>query len=269
MIVDYIDWREGHRTILEGFPEKDVLLFFSGGKDSSLAMDFVARAAEEFGFVFKAHAAPFPVHRYTSTEKDRIGSYWHKRGIDIIWHDPEFTDECLRESKNPCIPCRELRKRLLRTILGGSQVQLENLVLIINFSLWDLVGYALEHMLSDMLSDSAGEEGSPRSKRFIETAQRFYPLLRMKEGYTIFRPLIRYNNPDILRLLEDRKIPVLSTACEFKDYRPKRIFEKYYNLMGLRFDYDRVFNFSKNALDLPEASSYSAIEKEEYLRDIF
>ena len=267
--IDYGYWREEHRSILESFPDKDVLLFFSGGKDSSLAMDFLAKAAEEFGFIFEAHAAAFPAHRYTMPERDRMETYWNKRDIDIIWHDLGVTDDCLRESKNPCIPCRDLRKKLLRTLMKKSENRLANLVLVINFSLWDLVGYTLEHILSDIFSKAAEGKGIQKSLRFIETSQRFYPLLKMKEGYTIFRPLIKYNNGDILELIERKSIPLLSIPCEFRDYRPKRIFEKYYNLMGLQFSYEKVFDFSKKNLDLPDASSYSGIEKEEYLRDIF
>ncbi len=73
----------------------------------------------------------------------------------------------------------------------------------------------------------------------------------MKEGYKVFRPVLKYNGCDILYTIEKTGIPTLSVPCDFRDYRPKRLLEQYYNKMGLRFDYDSVFDFTKTALDLP------------------
>ena len=63
--ISYSHWRDEFISILESFSDKKVFLLFSGGKDSSLALDFLLRAKEEFGFGFEAHAGAFPVHRYT------------------------------------------------------------------------------------------------------------------------------------------------------------------------------------------------------------
>jgi hypothetical protein len=73
----------------------------------------------------------------------------------------------------------------------------------------------------------------------------------------------------VYKLITEIGIPTLSVPCKFGDFRPKRILEMYYEKMGLRFDYDKVFNFAKNTLSIPHISSYTSIKKEEYLRDIF
>ena len=103
----------------------------------------------------------------------------------------------------------------------------------------------------------------------METGQRFYPLLKMKEGYMVFRPLIKYNGNHIVKLIGQSGIPTLSGPCKFSDFRPKRLLEKYYGNMDMNFDYNRVFDFAKKTLNLPDISSYTSIRKEEYLRDIF
>ncbi len=54
-------------------------------------------------------------------------------------------------------------------------------------------------------------------RRFVEISQRFYPFLRMKEGYSVFRPLIHYNGCDVLRTVEEESIPILGIPCSFKD----------------------------------------------------
>ncbi len=81
--IEYLQWKEEYKSALETFYDKNVLMLFSGGKDSSLALDFILRAKKEFGFGFSAHAGAYLVHRYSGTEKKRIESYWNKRGIEI------------------------------------------------------------------------------------------------------------------------------------------------------------------------------------------
>jgi len=264
--IDYHQWKEEHKTLLDTFSDKNVMMLFSGGKDSSLAMDFLLRAGKEFGFDFEAHAAIFPVHRYTDAERERIGSYWDKRGADITWHDMSETDEYLENAPNPCVACQKLRKKLLKSSLTNSIEDWSSLFIIINHTLWDIVSYSLEHMLSGLFSNSVNAENN---KRFMETAQRFYPLLKMKEGYTVFRPLIKYNSDDIQEVIKEAGIPTLSIPCKFKEFRPKRVLERYYQKTGIHFDYDKVFNFARRSLSLPDISTYTSIDRDEYLLNLF
>jgi hypothetical protein len=73
----------------------------------------------------------------------------------------------------------------------------------------------------------------------------------------------------VVKLIRQERIPILSIPCRFKDYRPKRILEQYYERMGLRFDYDKVFEFAKRSSGLPDMDSYASLDREEYLNNIF
>jgi tRNA(Ile)-lysidine synthase TilS/MesJ len=267
--LSYGHWKMEHKPILESFCDKNIIMLFSGGKDSSVALDLITMAKEEFGFEFTAHSATFPNHRYTDAENKKIESYWLKRGVKIIWHDTGEKDDCLVNSENPCLPCQELRKNLMNSILARSIEDWASLVLIVSYSLWDIVSYSLEYLLTDTFSHPDQRIRIEKNKRFKETSQRFYPFLTMKEGYQIFRPLIKYNNDDILKVITQKNIPTLSISCSFRDFRPKRILEKYYEKMGLRFDYDQLMQFAKKSINLPDISSFTAIEKEDYLTNIF
>jgi tRNA(Ile)-lysidine synthase TilS/MesJ len=127
----------------------------------------------------------------------------------------------------------------------------------------------VEQVLNYVFSNLERKKADTKSTRFVETAQRFYPVLKMTEGYMVFRPLLRYNRDDIVQALERKNIPILSTPCKYKDFRPKRLLEGYYEKMGTRFDYDRVLEFAKKSLDLPDISSYEATDKEVYFKKIF
>jgi tRNA(Ile)-lysidine synthase TilS/MesJ len=267
--IEYSKWKDDHISILESLADKKILFGFSGGRDSSLALDFMQRAKKDFGFDFEVHAGAFPIHRYPKTEKERIGTYWSARDVDIIWHNFIETDDMIRNADNPCRSCQMIRKKLLKTIVMKEIDNIENLVLIVNYTLWDIVGYSLEHILSDIFSDFDKKRNVDKSERLIETAQRFYPILQMNKGCTIFRPVVKFNGCDILYTIEKMGIPILSIPCDFKDYRPKRILERYYEKMGLEFDYNNVFEFAKKALELPDISEYISIDKEKYLEEVF
>jgi tRNA(Ile)-lysidine synthase TilS/MesJ len=266
LAIEYHQWKEEYKSTLERFSDKNVLLLFSGGRDSSLVMDFMVRAKKEFGFYFNAHAGAYPVHRYSDKEKKKIESYWRKRGIEVQWHDLGKTDDYIKNEINPCLKCQKLRKQMLKTILGDMVDDWDNLVIVTGYSLWDIVSYSIEHILHDIFSNSID---SKDTARFIETAQRFYPLLRMKEGYAVFRPLIKYNSNNIQKTIRQAGIPTLSISCKFNEFRPKIMLERYYQKAGMYFDYNEVFNFATRSLGLPDIATYTSIDRDEYLQNIF
>ncbi|MBW1694427.1 MAG: hypothetical protein JRJ41_09770 [Deltaproteobacteria bacterium] len=241
--LNYPHWKKDNETILKNLPGKNIYILYSGGKDSSVTMDLLARAGKEFGFDFQAHGATYPAHRYTEEEKMRIESYWNKRSIDIVWHDVGETDDYIKNSPNPCF--------------------------VVAFSLWDITSYAVEHMLNSISPQFEPGSDTEKSNRLKEIAHRFHPLIKMKEGYSVFRPLLKYNNDEIKKWIEKEGIPILLIPCEFKDFRPKRILERYYERMGLSFDYGRVYDFAVKSLKIPDMSSYASIGKEEYFGDVF
>ena len=93
-------------------------------------------------------------------------------------------------------------------------------------------------------------------------------MLKLKEGLTIFKPLIRYNDQDILKVISENKISILTTSCKYEEFRPKRLFATCHEKMGLYFEFSKVFEFAKKALNLPEISYYEEISEEEYLNKI-
>jgi len=263
-------WKEDNRSVLEDLSGSRNLLLFSGGKDSSLALHLMLKAGMEFGFDFEVHTAVFPVHRYIDEEIERLESYWVNRGIKIAWHDVGVTDDSIKNDPDPCIACRAIRKKMLKTGLTTDMAgEWDRFTIIASYSLWDIVSYSIEHVLNHIYSSDQGVPADDQKSRFFETAQRFYPLLKMDEGYSVFRPLIKLNDSDIRRMLEQEGVPTLAIPCKFSSLRPKRLLENYYKALGLRFDYDQLLDFAKKSLNLPDLSSYASINKAEYLQNIF
>jgi tRNA(Ile)-lysidine synthase TilS/MesJ len=273
--LNYPEWRERHRKALESFPDKSVMMFFSGGRDSSVVLHFLQQAGREFGFSFDVRAGVFPHHVYTPEVRTELDRYWKGRGITVNWHEIRESDESLKaaadEGTSPCLICNTSKKRDLMAYFKTQGTDLNRLVVVLSYSLYDLVSASVEHILGAVFADrnaKAAVRYKSAEERFAETAQRFYPLLRMPNGFTVFKPLIHYNDPDIMAVLESEKIPVLPNRCEYKPYRPKRHFAQYYEKMGLRFDYEAVFAFAREALELPGESVFTGMDREHYLSKV-
>jgi hypothetical protein len=145
----------------------------------------------------------------------------------------------------------------------------EPLVLVMGYSLWDLISATVEHILTARLShpdESPSGRLKPTEERFLETSQRFYPILKLNGGPSILKPLILYNDQDILDVISRHAIPLTQTICKYKDFRPKRLLAEYYHRSALEFDYQKVFEFAKKVLDLPEPSYYENVDPNQYLK---
>ena len=156
-------------------------------------------------------------------------------------------------------------KKILVSHLNRMISDWNSIVIIMSYSLWDLVSATLEHISRSIFSDNS-YSNSLREKssdeRFIETAQRFYPLLKIKGGPTIYKPLIKCNDQDIHHYISEKRIPLTTTTCTYREFRPKRIFATYYEKTDSFFDYSKALDFSKKALNLPDISYYEEIDME-------
>ncbi len=266
---DYALWRKDQLDVLTGLRGRQVWLLFSGGKDSSLALYFLHAASQEFGFTFDVHVGVFPKHRYTPSEIDRIDVFWKDRGVKLQWHDVETSDNSLAEAGHPCITCQGIRKRHLYEHIGSRFVDLNKLVLVTAYTLSDLVSYSLEYLMGVAYTHHAGENVPSGRTRFIETGHRFYPIVTMQSGLRIYRPVLRYNNKEVVRIIQEASIPILSVPCRYAEFRPKRILETYYESMQLHFDYDRVVTFAEECLGLISMSEYASMSEKHFLNRIF
>ena len=265
----YSDWENAQAEVLNSLRGKQIWILFSGGKDSSLALHFFHRASKIFGFAFSVHVGIFPKHRYTESDVSRIDRFWKDRGVEIEWHDLKVTDESLQKTATPCAVCQQTRKKLLHDVVRETVTDLKDLVLVTAYTLSDLVSYSLEYLMAAHCANPSPEQLKRSRERFLETGQRFYPILEMKSGFTIYRPILRFNEMEVTRIIDQASIPILSTPCLYGHLRPKRILESYYDSMSLDFNYDRVLDFARNSLGLPDINEYTSMDKEHFLKRVF
>jgi tRNA(Ile)-lysidine synthase TilS/MesJ len=271
--LNYEKFVHDNHEYLKTLHDKRVYVSYAGGKDASVILHFFTRAKKEFGFEFETHAAMFPTHVYTDTDVQKLDSYWKKRDIQVTWHpihkNESAFDMARQQGTNPCEVCHSTKRTHFLEYLDRTVTDWNSVVLILGWSLWDIVSYSLEYLLGSAFTETdALYQGKSIKDRFYRTTQRFYPILRMKEGYTLYKPLLRYNDQDIRKVIAENEIPILTTDCKYKEFRPKRFFADCYMKLDMYFDYDKVMKFAQDALNLEKPSSYEAINKKDFITSI-
>ncbi len=272
--LNYETFINDNRKYLETFHDKRVFVTYAGGKDASVILHYLIRAKEEFGFEFETHAAMFPTHVYTKDEVQKLDSYWKARGVSINWHPINQNEDAFEIAKqngtNPCEVCHSTKRKQFLVFLDSTTTDWNSLVIIVGWSLWDLVGYSLEYLFGSVYANGDSMyQGKSIQDRHFRTSQRFYPMLKMKEGYSLCKPLLKYNDQDIKKVIHENQIPILTTDCKYKDFRPKRLFADCYMKMDLYFDYDKVMDFAEKSLGLHKSAKYTNVSKEDFIMSIF
>jgi hypothetical protein len=275
MTISYDKWLSDNKRELEKLEGKDLFMAYSGGKDSSVVLHFLDLARKKYNYNLEARGIIIPEHVLTKDERKKLDHYWENRGIKIFWHSAADADKKLSDAPmqgiSPCLICNRTKKNELMDYFRRTKPNLEKVVMVISYSLWDLVSATIEHITGGIYADkglSKAAKGKEPEDRFMEIAQRFYPLIRLNSGLTVFKPLIYYNDQDILETVKENNLPLTVPTCDHKEYRPKRGFALYYHKMDHHFNYDKVLEFAQKSLNIPDLSVYAGMSTEAYLKEV-
>jgi tRNA(Ile)-lysidine synthase TilS/MesJ len=271
MALEYETWKQEHAPLLATFSQKKVFMLFTGGKDSSAVLWLLLQASREFGFSFETHTARYPLHVFPDEEVEKLNAYWRAQGVEIRWHEVDASDEALAEAQlrgdNPCRRGQHIKRTCLYDYMLTLDYKMSDIVLILSYSLWDLVSYSLEHLVERVYSVekmSAAES----EDRLLRTSQRFFPLIQLTDGLTIFKPLLKYNNQEIFQVVKKQGLPLSEVVCAYTRYTPKRILFDYYRQTDAHFDYDNVISYVKSSFQIHELAAQPGISTLQLMKSI-
>jgi tRNA(Ile)-lysidine synthase TilS/MesJ len=258
-------WESLNAQYLSRFQGKTLIVAYSGGKDSSVCVHLLRSVRDRYGFEVQAHLYAYPRHLYRPSYRDAAAAYWKRHGVHFGYHEPDPSDPEIKDLPVPCILCQKVRKQALARLFPRLGIPLRQMVLVSGHSLWDLAGYAVEHLINHELALQREEDALRARARFLEISQRFHPCLEMKEGYAVYRPMHFLNQEEIRLILKDSGAPPEDAACEFAVHRPKKFLGKYFSHFGLEFTYEGVMEFARRHLALEPRDSTEGLDKEEFL----
>ena len=259
------EWEKRNREYLTRFAGKKLVVAYSGGKDSTVCVHLLNGVKEKYGFTVEAHLYAFPRHLYNPAYRAAVTGYWESHGVPFGYHEATEADPEIRDLEDPCLLCQKVRKRALLSLFPKMGAPLPKLVLVSGHSLWDLAGYALEHLINHKLARQKEEDRERSRERYLEISQRFYPYLEMKEGYAVYRPMHFLNQEEIRLLLRESGATPEDSACQFAVNRPKKFLGKYFEKFGIEFTYDGVMEFARKHIALEAKAAVEAVDKEEFL----
>jgi tRNA(Ile)-lysidine synthase TilS/MesJ len=262
-------WHEHNKPWLEKCRGKVLAVTFSAGKDSSVCQYFLNEVKEEYDFQLRAFMCAFPKHRYTEEINSKLSDYWSKLGIDLTIQTPESDDDIMENESNPCRPCQNERKKSLPEIFSYFDRAVSEVVIVSGHSLWDIAAYALNRILAEKLASTTADTETLSEKRLLEVSQRFYPFFTMPEGYSVYRPLLYLNQDDIQTFCRKNTIPVIEEECRYSSWRPKNNLSDFFEKFGYNFDYETVFKFAKEQLNIIPLNTITSISSKEYLSKHF
>jgi tRNA(Ile)-lysidine synthase TilS/MesJ len=269
MTQEYEKWKQEYGSLLATFSHKKVLMLFTGGKDSSAVLWLLLQASREFGFSFETHTARYPLQVFSNEEVEKLDTYWRAQGVKLWWHEADASGKSLEEAKlrgeNPCRLCQQIKRDCLFKNIIALNYKLSDIVLILSYSLWDLVSYSLEYLVESVYSEQK-MNASDDKDRLLRTSQRFYPLIQLSDGLTIFKPLLKYNNQEIFQVVKEQRLPLSEVACAYTRYTPKRILFDYYQQAGARFDYNNVISFVENTFQIHELATHTDMGAIEFVK---
>lgn len=262
-------WHEVNKAWLENCRGKALAVTFSGGKDSSVCQYFLNEVKEKYDFELRAFMCAYPRHRYNDDVNAALSAYWAENGVDLTIQIPESGDEIMENAENPCRPCQNERKKSLPEIFSYFSRPVSDIVIVSGHSLWDIAAYALNRVLAEKLASKSGNSETLSQKRLLEVSQRFYPFFTMPEGYSVYRPLLYLNQEEIHNFCRKNTIPVIEDECRYSSWRPKNSLSVFFEKFGYNFDYETVFNFAKQQLNIIELDKITSIGSGEYLSKHF
>ena len=260
----FSDWHDSNREVLSKLRGKQVAVTFSAGKDSSVCQYFLNEVRDQYGFNLRAFLCAYPRHRYNEKTISRLKDYWEKRNVDMTVQIPENDDGIMEAADNPCRPCQNERKSALPGIFSYFDQPASEIVIVSGHSLWDIAAYAANRMIADKLASVSS--GETRSKeRLLEISQRFYPFFTMPEGYSVYRPLLKTNQKEIHQFCSEKSIPVIEEECRYSTWRPKNRLSDFFEKFGYDFNYETVFSFAQEQLNIIPLETITSIDSREYL----
>ena len=144
--LDYNRWKREHLSYLSSLSPKKILLLFTGGKDSSIILDFMLKARSEFSLNFRVQSAKFPNMCFPAEEVAEIDKYWKDRGISIEWFEIDAKDndleKALQNGLNPCTVCQSIKYEFMKSKITELYSRSDPLVITYGFNLFDLVSYS-------------------------------------------------------------------------------------------------------------------------------
>lgn len=209
-------------------PEKTVVLYFSGGNDSSALLDLLRRYRDEVDFDLRPYMFHYPKVAIREDACLELKNYWKEKGVDITLLDMPYPDEINVEG-TACYTCMANRRKYLAEYIPQT-FDLKNLIITGGHNIKQDVNQYLAELLLLKYAPDFSEQN--RLARKLLIGWRIYPKKVFSPGHTVVRPMMDINDREIANYIEERGIPILRSKCPYLKKNYKRFFIEFLHHLG-------------------------------------
>jgi len=227
---DYLKIFEKHISRYDLIPENAfVFVLDSGGKDSG-AMSYLFReyAKKRPDLELEYINVVFPQMVFGSNIEEINNKIMRisKEFAPFKSRIPETSYEMLEKTDNPCLLCKQVRRRAIAEIVakkGG-----DSIIIATGHNNYDLLAYFIEFFsISPNELVGRGLDYDNLSNIIIrdddlEHFSRFFPKLELNSGIILIKPMLVFNRLEINNILKRAGIPAILCNCPYANHRPKR-----------------------------------------------
>ncbi len=208
--------------------KKDIYIYYSGGKDASLLIDFFIEYKKRFRpeLEITLLTIDFPKMIYRSKDKRQqkfvkdAFNYWKGRGIQIkiIHVSPDITDAEFNELTFPCKLCEKIKIEAMNREMDLEEYN--GSLVCLGHTLDDIIGSLSEIFYCCGKSKSwrdIKENNKELFARLISIARWVYLTYspqRTKATFTYIKPLMFFEEHVIREIVNERKYPLIPECCQ-------------------------------------------------------
>jgi len=229
--------------------KNSIYVYYSGGKDASLLIDFFLQYKLRYKMKFEIVLLTirFPSMIYNSEEKkqkERVNkaiTYWISKGLRHQWMEvEEVNDFALAESTNPCNICESVKIKSMDKEMEKDKY--DGAMICLGHTLDDITGYLSElfYIAGAYKSWEYVRRDNPvllsRMLKLSRWVYLTYSPFGVGKNFVYIKPLMLLEEQLIKRIVEVEGYPLIPECCA--------------TLMGNRFQlYKRIVNKGINWID--------------------
>lgn len=246
------------KSYIEKLINRRVVLFWSGGVESTCLMDAVIKQKLYEFCDITVLMVTFPQELYSKQEIDEVKRFLSEYPIRVVVLTPDEIIPHEFPYAEACSVCKSIRRRKITDYLDGILSQDGETVFITGHNLDDLASYIIE-----LIADKFQQDTAKGRSRFLECVNKFYEFFSYSDKIMFYRPLARISKRE-LQIVEDGPLKVIHEKCFWYNQR-KRTIQSYFGSSSIFLSYDCVKEVFLQNFEMPKDEEFRELSYDIYL----
>lgn len=253
--------KELKKSLVNNLADKNVILFWSGGFESTFLLEFVIKNKIYEICQMTVLCVAFPQEIYVDSRIEALREYSKKINIKIVVLKPQEVISHDYPYAKACGKCKEIRREIILQYLNEAVFnQNAETVFMTGHNLDDLASYTLE-----LIAKRFNKAPEDNRHRLVECTNKFFETFRYSDEIVFYRPLFDKSVKELALIKEDNEaLKITNKKCYWINQR-KRILQEYIGKSEIDLSYENVKAVFLQYFDMPNDEEFRSISFDTYL----